>query len=62
MKKTVVSVGCAFAAVLAMSVGITAPANAQGKSLTLCWAAWDPANALVELGKDFTAKTGIQMK
>ena len=62
MKKTVVSVGCALAAVLAMSVGITAPANAQGKSLTLCWAAWDPANALVELGKDFTAKTGIEMK
>ena len=37
-------------------------ALAQGKSLTLCWAAWDPANALVELGKDFTAKTGIDMK
>ena len=29
---------------------------------TLCWAAWDPANALVELSKDFTAKTGIGMK
>jgi len=25
-------------------------------------AAWDPANALVELSKDFTAKTGVQMK
>jgi multiple sugar transport system substrate-binding protein len=37
-------------------------AHAQDKSLTLCWAAWDPANALVELSKDFTAKTGIQMK
>ena len=37
-------------------------AQAQAKSLTLCWAAWDPANALVELGKDFTAKTGIEMK
>jgi len=37
-------------------------AQAQDKSLTLCWAAWDPANALVELSKDFTAKTGIQMK
>ncbi len=37
-------------------------AEAAGKSLTLCWAAWDPANALVELGKDFTAKTGIEMK
>jgi multiple sugar transport system substrate-binding protein len=38
------------------------PAAAQGKSLTLCWAAWDPANALVELSKDFTAKTGTAMK
>jgi multiple sugar transport system substrate-binding protein len=36
--------------------------SAQAKQLTLCWAAWDPANALVELDKDFTAKTGIEMK
>jgi multiple sugar transport system substrate-binding protein len=35
---------------------------AQAEELTLCWAAWDPANALVELSKDFTAKTGIDMK
>jgi multiple sugar transport system substrate-binding protein len=40
----------------------SAGAQAQQKQLTLCWAAWDPANALVELSKDFTAKTGIQMK
>ncbi len=37
-------------------------ANAQAKSLTLCWAAWDPANALVELSKDFTTESGIEMK
>src|SRR5262252_6489706 len=37
-------------------------ALAQGKTITLCWAAWDPANALVELSKDFTAKTGVQME
>ena len=37
-------------------------APAQAKQLTLCWAAWDPANALVELSKDFTAKTSIDMK
>lgn len=36
-------------------------ARAAEKSLTLCWAAWDPANALVELSKDFTAKSGIKM-
>ncbi len=37
-------------------------ASAQDKEITLCWAAWDPANALVELSKDFTAETGIKMK
>ena len=36
-------------------------AEAQDKELTLCWAAWDPANALVELSKDFTAQSGIKM-
>jgi multiple sugar transport system substrate-binding protein len=62
MKKTIVSLGYAFAVAATLCLGGTAPAKAQGKSLTLCWAAWDPANALVELGKDFTAKTGIAMK
>jgi multiple sugar transport system substrate-binding protein len=38
------------------------PVLADSKTITLCWAAWDPANALVELSKDFTAKSGIQMK
>lgn len=33
----------------------------KGKSITLGWAAWDPANALVELSKDFTKKTGIKV-
>ena len=37
-------------------------ALAQDQQLTLCWAAWDPANALAELSKDFTAESGIQMK
>jgi multiple sugar transport system substrate-binding protein len=47
----------------AIAIGLpTRSAQAQGKTLTLCWAAWDPANALVELSKDFTAKTNIQMK
>ncbi|WP_306029108.1 ABC transporter substrate-binding protein [Stappia sp. MMSF_3263] len=36
--------------------------SAQAEDITLCWAAWDPANALVELSKDFTAETGIGMK
>jgi hypothetical protein len=35
------------------AAGVTASSAAD---LTLCWAAWDPANALVELSKDFEAK------
>jgi multiple sugar transport system substrate-binding protein len=36
--------------------------KASATTLTLCWAAWDPANALVELSKDFTKESGIDMK
>ena len=43
----------------AIAGGAAAPAAAE--DLTLCWAAWDPANALVELSKDFEAKTGHRM-
>lgn len=37
------------------------PTVAAAEDLTLCWAAWDPANALVELSKDFEAKSGNTM-
>ena len=51
---------------LGLAVGLCASAAmtgvSQAEDLTLCWAAWDPANALVELSKDFTAQTGIGMK
>src|SRR5437868_3814644 len=47
---------------IALTAVANEPAAAQSKQLTLCWAAWDPANALVELGKDFTKETGIEMK
>src|ERR1051325_1817608 len=57
-KSKVAIAASAFMAAALMSGG----AQAQQKQLTLCWAAWDPANALVELSKDFTAKTGIPMK
>ena len=60
MKALLVTCG-ALASALGVGAGTT-PAQAQGKTITLCWAAWDPANALVELSKDFTAKTGIGMK
>jgi multiple sugar transport system substrate-binding protein len=59
MRKTIGAV-CAGAA-LALALGYSAGAQAQDKQLTLCWAAWDPANALAELSKDFTAKSGIAM-
>lgn len=51
----------AMAIAAALTLGGSA-AHAQDKTITLCWAAWDPANALVELSKDFTAKSGIKMK
>lgn len=52
-----------WAAVLCGTMlGGFATTSAQAEDITLCWAAWDPANALVELSKDFTAETGIGMK
>jgi multiple sugar transport system substrate-binding protein len=35
--------------------------TAKAEDLTLCWAAWDPANALVELSKDFEKQSGNTM-
>ena len=35
--------------------------TAVAEELTLCWAAWDPANALVELSKEFEARSGHSM-
>jgi multiple sugar transport system substrate-binding protein len=58
MKTRTIAAG-ALAASLVCGAGA---AQAQGKTITLCWAAWDPANALVELSKDYTAKTGVNMK
>src|SRR5689334_5656742 len=51
-------------AVAALALGAASGARdaAAADQLTLCWAAWDPANALVELSKDFTAKTNVAMK
>jgi multiple sugar transport system substrate-binding protein len=60
MKKRMARIS-ALVAVVMLAFAPSA-AQAQSKQLTLCWAAWDPANALVELSKDFTAKTGTQMK
>lgn len=48
------------ASALTAATGLGA-VSAQADDLTLCWAAWDPANALVELSKDFEAKSGHNM-
>ncbi|MEM7720662.1 MAG: ABC transporter substrate-binding protein [Pseudomonadota bacterium] len=40
---------------------MTAASSAQAADLTLCWAAWDPANALVELSKQFEEQSGHNM-
>ena len=62
LKSRLTSARVAAALALSVGLGMASGAHAQAKQLTLCWAAWDPANALVELSKDFTAKTGINMK
>ena len=55
--KTIVKSAVALGLAGALWSGGTATASA--KDLTLCWAAWDPANALVELSKDFDKQSGI---
>src|SRR6476659_2947452 len=58
-RKLPAALAIAAAGILGLGSGA---AQAQGKTITLCWAAWDPANALVELSKEFTAKTKVNMK
>ncbi len=60
--KKVLALATAVSAAAFAFAGPVDEAQAQSKELTLCWAAWDPANALVELSKDFTAQSGIGMK
>ena len=50
----------AASAAMALVLGAATSARAEGE-LTLCWAAWDPANALVELSKEFEAQSGTKM-
>ena len=55
--------GAALSALAVGMIGTATPALADGHGtdLTLCWAAWDPANALVELSKDFEEQSGHTM-
>ena len=57
--KSIASLFAASVAAGILSLGTTGIAHAE--DLTLCWAAWDPANALVSLSKDFEAKSGHKM-
>jgi multiple sugar transport system substrate-binding protein len=50
-----------LAATTALSLVIGAAGAAHAEDLTLCWAAWDPANALVELSKEYEAQSGNKM-
>ncbi|MEM7258746.1 MAG: extracellular solute-binding protein [Pseudomonadota bacterium] len=55
MKKTTLLAATALATT-GFSAGTAAAAD-----LTLCWAAWDPANALVELSRQFEEESGHSM-
>jgi multiple sugar transport system substrate-binding protein len=47
---------------MALALGVFGGASAaKAEDLTLCWAAWDPANALIELSKDYEAQSGNKM-
>ncbi|MEM6846520.1 MAG: ABC transporter substrate-binding protein [Pseudomonadota bacterium] len=55
MKKTHLLAAAGFTAASLAATG------AKADDLTLCWAAWDPANALIELSKDFEEQSGHSM-
>ena len=40
--------------------GMASAPAAMADDLTLCWAAWDPANALVELSKEIRSRKRSQ--
>ena len=48
-------------AVTAIALTGASSSAAVAEDLTLCWASWDPANALVELSKDYETKSGNTM-
>ena len=50
-----------MAGISLLSASTFGTASIHAADLTLCWAAWDPANALVELSKGFEAKSGHKM-
>lgn len=48
---------------LLAAVGCKGESNSSAKkTITICWAKWDPADGLQELGNDFEKETGIAVK
>ncbi len=60
MKKTLFT-SAAAGAIIASGLATSAMADGHATDLTLCWAAWDPANSLIELSKDFEKQSGHTM-
>ena len=60
MKKTLFTTAAA-GAIIASGLATSAMADGHATDLTLCWAAWDPANSLIELSKDFEEQSGHTM-
>lgn len=50
-----------FATAIGTTANFAATTPVIAADLNLCWAAWDPANALVELSKDFESQSGHSM-
>ena len=60
MKKNLFTTA-AVGAIVASGLATSAMADGHATDLTLCWAAWDPANSLIELSKDFEEQSGHTM-
>ncbi|MGF1551345.1 MAG: ABC transporter substrate-binding protein [Paracoccaceae bacterium] len=58
MKTSTLTAAGALVSLSGLALGV---GEARADDLTLCWAAWDPANALIELSKDFEAQSGHDM-
>lgn len=62
MKTVKFMAATALTGVLGLTGAVGLPAaTAHAEDLTLCWAAWDPANALVELSRQFEEESGHTM-
>jgi multiple sugar transport system substrate-binding protein len=66
MTRKLMSIGCLFVAVVMSAMFILTPAGCTGGggddgTIRILWAAWAPADALQELGKEYQQLTGVQV-